>query len=1008
MPLPEVAFENSLAVFCDEAAARLSRLRGERVDARWSLAEADLLDAPPAAFIEVALRLSTNHLSKLENGMLSVPMKQMGVNGTVPTARAAMGLFILTAFAFVAREHASQGTLWPFVKEHLPTKLGFHPSVLAALFDGGEKPSPCEFVKSLLRTAVQHFPVKNAIDIEGKQQWYLTVHLQYGFSDKHFEEAGDRWLAGVGLPHSVELLLGHARFEGVDLASDRFRRFWNVLRAFHYGELGLERARAEMISLGWMGQNRAPRLLTAVGSFDQRRASVRFDTVDEPEVLRLCDPVLYRPFGSPPVWLYGLHIPQQYPLHRDEYSVQVSARKVGRIVAVQDRGGTRDWKGVEIATTSKTALPTAVVAVPLHLGPWREPSLMGEGGASSGVSFVLTEEQVQRSDSPLLLSRDQEDPAIWRVWDGQQSVSEAVLAIPPALANSAPSWTLLGLLPDVRTAGWRHLILKVDLSKPLCLTIGGQVVWECEMADRASSDAETLQLQRDLLIGDSFRLVGAQGVVIRRASCAGTGLAIEADQSIKVPISCFGDAAVAARVRLDVTINNAPQVLYRTVRFPTPCLRVDTQSGVRRIGPDDALHVSDFNAIRFWHPDGQVAYGNANCLPYLFEGRRPVMPAKDLSAMRGHRLQSRLAGFGEPVFFGKDLIPDDGGRSRTRLAKQAVACGILNGEPPLRQSEEEGGGLLLEVEAEDIEPRPDWRVEVLTASGQILSCSTSWIADLYMLQAKALEAATMPAVDQILCVRVVIDGCVRGRWERPRSFARLPGTPEDRWRSALSWELAIFPLSAADKQLFVRALLDTPEQFMRPWSVAESGARIHPLGQPGLIQRELLRRLLGDVVLDAEQAGRLCDAIAEHRLKLRGDDPKRLIRSLADAASITPSLPWRLIEALGKDRALRDRSIVQHWKRETIAHLRDGKSADAFEGFVLIDADPLKPWKSRSPIALASVDPGFVDATIQEAKADLRAGRASRDLHRENLDALCELTRTDSRLARYVATKMLE
>jgi len=1015
MPPHEVTFETALAAFCDKAATQFTCFGNEPIGTRWSLAEVGLLDALPQEFVAVAVQLAPEHFVKLEKNMLALPLKERGLRGTPPTARAAMGLFLLTAFAYVAREHASQGTLWPFVWEHLPAKLFIQPAVRASLFGGGDNPTPCELVKESVRAAVAHYPIKHAIDTQGTQKWYLTVHLQYGFSDKHFEEAGDRWLAGVGLPNSVELLLGQARCDEHNLASDRFRRFWNVLRAFHYGEVGLERARAEVTSFRWMGGTRLGRLLTAVESFDQRRAMVRVDAASEPESLRLCNPILHQPLGGSPVWLYGLEVSRQYPLHRDEYSVHVNSRKVGRIFADLDQNGSTVWKGAhQISTTSSCPLPAVVVCVPLHFGPWREPSLMGEGGAASAGSFALTEEQLIRSDIPLALSHDDEDSTIWRPWDGRDTCDEIVLAIPPSYENATCSWQVLRVLSETYKTGWRLLVLKVSALTPLSLSMDEQVVWEFEMEEQKSSVTETLELKRDSALGDSkspmrLRLVGGAGVVIQSANCAGKPLAVIRGHSIEVPVDCFGPSAVAARIRLDICMDGVAHVLFRTVRFPVPCLRVDTQFGVSRVDPSDVLYLSDFTTIRFWHPDGNGVYGDANRLPYLFEGRRPFMPAKELSGLRVHRFRERLAGFGEPISFGSDLIPHDGGRSRHILAKQVLACGILSGAPLLRRSDEEGGGLLLEIESEDIKPQPDWRVEILTASGKTVCCGTTWIADLFLLEAKAREGEFVPAVEEILAVRVVIDGCVRGRWERAGCFTDLPGTPQERWRTALEWELAAFPLSTEDEALFRRALLDEPAIFLSPVRVKQSHAGVHPLGQPGLIQREFLRRLLAEAHFDSDQAGRLCDAIADHQLNIEKDEPNRVICALVEAARIDPSLPHRLIKALAKDPGLPNpRERVRYWRQETVAGLRQGMTADAFEHFVLNDADPQVPLKPRSPIALAQVDAGFVEATIGAAKTALQHGRTAGDLHQENLDALCELTRTDARLARFVATKLME
>jgi hypothetical protein len=1013
MPSQEATFESHLAHFCDEAAKRLGALAGGQDNARISLAEAGLLDAPPSSFIPVAAKLVPRHLRQLDGGLLAVPLKQHGLKGKLPSARAAMGLFILSAFATVAREHASQGTLWPFVREHLTKRLPIDPSVLPELFDGGDTPSPCQLVKAMIREAVFHYPVRHAIGVEGTQQWYLTIHLQYGFSDKHFEEAGDRWLAGVGLPHSVELLLGHVRLDGADLVSDRFRRYWNVLRAFHHGEVGPDRARAEVVSLGWLAGERAARLLKAIAGFDHRRVSRGEGPTVEPELLLLGNPLLWRPPDGTPTWLYNLQIPAKYPLHRDEYSVQVGARKVGSVCSRRESGGTKIWEGAHISTTSQPALPPVVVRVPLAFGPWREPSLLADGMATTSGSFALSEQQVLHADMPLVFSSIAADPTLWHLWDGGRSVNEVVLAIPPALAKATPNWAVLHMLTTHQHPGWRVWVLRTDPEQALCLTIDSQVVWEFELPDPTGSGTAALQLtpapdgdaKRELL---RLRLAGLPGAIVEAASCAGEQLSVVDSQTIDVPLACFGAAAVAVRLRLKIALNGTSAVIHRTAHFPHPCLRVDAQSGLRRIDPLEELYLSDFNTVRFWHPAGRDAYTDQKRSPYLFEGRRPAMPAKDLSAQRGYRLQGRLAGGGDPLFFGEDLIPHDGGNSRNQLAARVIACGILNGIQPDLRDDGAGKTLLFEVEAQDIEPRPEWRIELLCLSGLVVTCSANRLADLYLLEARALGDEVLPALDEILAARIVIDGCVRGRWERSGAFAQVSGSPLDRWRIALEWELAVFRLTNSDRASLTQALLDSPAEFLDPVSVAAKVWRVHPLGQPGLVQRELLKRLVANATFDMAQADRFCGAIADRRLKLKSSDPERLVRSLVESASISPYLPYRLIEALRRDPALLNSQAATVWRRKTSEGLRAGMSSDAFLEFVLRDPDPVQPWRLRSPIAAAQVDAGFVDSTLTEIQRTFLRGNKVAPLHRDNLDALCELTRTDSRLARLAAVKLLE
>jgi hypothetical protein len=765
-----------------------------------------------------------------------------------------------------------------------------------------------------------------------------------------------------------------------------------------------------VVSLGWLAKERATRLLDAASAFDQRRACRVDSGAADVAVLRLGQPLLWRPSGTAPMWLYDLQIPDGYPLLRDEYQVHVGTRKVGSIR--YGSGSATAWRGAQLVVHPNAPIPPVVARVPLELGPWREPALLSDGMVVTGGTFALNEQQTLDAEMPLVLAQNNAEPTLWRIWDGSDQQQVVVLAVPPGLARGTPSWPALEPVTGLQQGGWRSWVLRVDPAQPLSIGIDSRVAWEFERAEALTSKTAPLQLMRSHAGGagtstQRFELVGAPGAIIESASCAGMQLVVVDGNCIDVPVTCFADDGVAQRVRLRISWNNESHTLQRTVMFPQPCLRVDTRSGVRRLDPSEVLCLSDFNTVRLWHPGGRDAFSDPQCLPFLFEGRRPVMPAQELTEMRGYRLQERVAALGDALSFGSDLIPHDRGSSRSPLAKQIVACGLFNGECPEQFEEGIEKCLLFEIEAEDIEPRPDWRIELLCRSADVLPCETGQFRDLGQLVARPLGGHTTPDVEDLLAARLIVNGCVRGRWEREQAFAGLRGSAAQRWKMALEWELAVLPLSGQESSRLVKALLESPDDFLRPFGVSVDNGRPEPLGQPGLVQRELLRRLLEQATFDIDGAERVCDALADCRLQLSPSDPQRVVRSIVESASISPFLPYRLIKALARNPAL-PRGVASQWTSNVIVGLCGGKTRLQFEEFVLTDPDPLQPWRSRSPIALARVDSGFVYATIRELRAALIRGTQLPALHRDNLAALCELTRTDSRLARLAAIHFLE
>jgi len=127
------------------------------------------------------------------------------------------GAIIFNVITEVARREAVGHRLWPIVADK------FSVDVRSYLFPNNH---PCQELKSLIQRAARELRLRHVFDDEENQSWYITTHLQFGFTGPNFMANLPEWLCGQNLPDAVKRLLAG------QLASDTFRDLWSALRFF--------------------------------------------------------------------------------------------------------------------------------------------------------------------------------------------------------------------------------------------------------------------------------------------------------------------------------------------------------------------------------------------------------------------------------------------------------------------------------------------------------------------------------------------------------------------------------------------------------------------------------------------------------------------------------------------------------------------------------------------------------------------------------------------------------
>jgi len=154
--------------------------------------------------------------------------------------REALGLLLLLLASEVARREATEGSVWPV----LPTC--FNDETRKLLIGTGH---PTTEMKEALEAAARRFGLRQVFGVAGVQGYYLSVYLQFGFTEQGIERL-PWWLAGYGEVDAVrELLDGTQR-------SRSFGELWQALRDYRHelrGEAELRRilARSPWVLPAW-------------------------------------------------------------------------------------------------------------------------------------------------------------------------------------------------------------------------------------------------------------------------------------------------------------------------------------------------------------------------------------------------------------------------------------------------------------------------------------------------------------------------------------------------------------------------------------------------------------------------------------------------------------------------------------------------------------------------------------------------------------------------------------
>ena len=161
----------------------------------------------------------------------------------------AIGCLLLLLASESARRRASEGQVWPAIRHRFAER----PS--SVLFVQGQ---PQRVFKNAIEAVARKLHLRHVFGIEGTQNYYLTVYLQFGFTQKGMERLA-HWLAGQPSTQAIMYLLGD---QGQSLVSRSFVKLWDVLRNFRRNNITEAQARRTLADNPWILPDWTDELLT--------------------------------------------------------------------------------------------------------------------------------------------------------------------------------------------------------------------------------------------------------------------------------------------------------------------------------------------------------------------------------------------------------------------------------------------------------------------------------------------------------------------------------------------------------------------------------------------------------------------------------------------------------------------------------------------------------------------------------------------------------------------------
>jgi hypothetical protein len=443
---------------------------------KWSLAELQL-DADDFAWLcDWASNLSgrTLHLWLEDN-----PWYTFRVGSRECTCSTALGILLLLFTTETARRKATEGFLWSIFQHNC-----FPPSTTRTLYAGGQ---PTRTHKDALEAGARWLNLRHVFGIEGLQNWFDTVYLQFGFTYKGFQRRLPEWLVGQGGTQAIQHLLDGS------MKSDTFRALWDDLRNFRRKNIKADLMRARLANNPWILPEWIEELLiqaTAkieLGEGSEAASTQANDDIDP----FISEPILrWDPPKAPEFVCYVSNI-AQFELSDPLYYVMINGRAYTQLQRSPD--------GVYVFHPSEEiALPTTLPILVATL-----ISSAGQVIASNTLTLWDTNDEVIvfRASSGKRID-------VWQDMMRPEAAYSLITAPDTTLVPEPQYWHKLdapGTTLWFVNAGW---------PASLSLQLDGQLLWQPNMKDLTKGEEPRWARSIDIALYDTSQQI-AFGDVVR-------------------------------------------------------------------------------------------------------------------------------------------------------------------------------------------------------------------------------------------------------------------------------------------------------------------------------------------------------------------------------------------------------------------------------------------------------------------------------------------------------------
>ena len=261
----------------------------------------------------------------------------------------AAGCLLLLLAAETGRREASEGNLWSAVRRRFLEAAG------RVVFAQGQ---PRRDFKDALEAAARKLGLRHVFGIEGTQNYYVTVYLQFGFTKNGMGRL-PYWLAGQPVSEAISYLLA-SEGKGDRQSSASFARLWETLRDYRRNNIREASARRVLENSPWVIPDWTDELLEQAKLHPDLGTAETVSQSGEPILPQfLSEPKLRWVWPERPIFTSTVINLADFDLSAERYHLKVGADTLAMLLRT-DSGGYSSRPGV---VKLPHALPEFVVGM---------------------------------------------------------------------------------------------------------------------------------------------------------------------------------------------------------------------------------------------------------------------------------------------------------------------------------------------------------------------------------------------------------------------------------------------------------------------------------------------------------------------------------------------------------------------------------------------------------------------------------------------------------------------